>query len=606
MINSSVVVYVGDPVIVPGDVTVTIDCGYLIDTISDSNFCINWLKDGNPIITNTSCVKVSVDMRHLMVSSDYLCKYGIPTIIDSYAILRTDATFECKISRTIKLDVNEETSDQANAGNEFYLGFFQNSYSRYCEAEKYPPIIWITTPETTSVSFVMTTHDKTIYSGMVCPNSVTYITIPLDLIVSESAPETISERYKGIRIKAEHNRKIIVFGQHEELGSNDAYVALPVIRLPFVMNFEYILVSVYGDTGTTFEMKDSVGLIIGTLDNTKVTIVPPRSVFIRHDLAPVRIFYSGLSAHLNTITIHKYQTFYLQALGGDISGTRIISNKPVSVFSGHECANVPVHSYACDMLIEQIPPTYTWGNEVATIPLITKANDVIKIIASQDSTTVDVTYTDYVTGSVTSTSTFSLNSGQFKELTVGDYALIKSNHPIAVFQISTSGYTDNNLKSDPFLLMVPSRKQYLNSHTITTAPFQHDLEETISNFVAYTHYINIAVPAEFFNANQIVMNDRAIDISMLKPIRFSNNRIWGYGVQLKVEPGVYVIKHLNRNAVLSVVVYGFASQMSYGYYGGLHYPTISNGEVTCHICSQLIITNFTKFCLHRCHCCAVF
>ena len=55
----------------------------------------------------------------------------------------------------------------------------------------------------------------------------------------------------------------------------------------------------------------------------------------------------------------------------------------------------PTYSYGCDMLIEQIPPTYTWGTEVVTIPLKTRAYDVMKIIASRDSTTVDVTYTDY-------------------------------------------------------------------------------------------------------------------------------------------------------------------------------------------------------------------
>ena len=76
------------------------------------------------------------------------------------------------------------------------------------------------------------------------------------------------ERYKGIHIKAEHNRKITVFGQNEQLASNDAYIALPVVPLPSVMNLEYVLVSVYGDSGTPARMKDSVGLIIGTDDNT--------------------------------------------------------------------------------------------------------------------------------------------------------------------------------------------------------------------------------------------------------------------------------------------------------------------------------------------------
>lgn len=571
---SSLVVYAGEPIVVPGDISVTIDCGYLIDSVASSNLCINWFKNGNPIVANSSCIKVSVDMRRLTILSDDLCKPGYPPLAEGYFVLRNDGLYECKIFYTTGSNV-EQTVDQANAGNEFYLGFFQNRNSVYCEAEKYPPVIWVTTSESTPVSFVITIHNKTIYSGMVCPNSVTYINIPLDLIVSESAPVTISERFKGIRVKAEHNKKIIVFGQHEQLGSNDAYAALPIVSLPFVMNLEYILVSVFGDFGTTFRMKDSVGLIIGTEDNTKVTIVP--SVSIQHKLAVFGYFIPGF-LDFNTITIYRYQTLYLQVRGGDISGTRIITNKPVSVFSGHECANVPVTTYACDMLIEQIPPTYTWGTEVVTIPLRTRTSDVIKIIASQPSTAVDVTYTDYVNGRTTSIPTFSLNSGQFKELLAGGYAFIKSNHPIAVFQISRSSLTDNNLKSDPFMLMVPSRQQYLNSYTITTAPFRHELEGKIPNLAAYTHYINIAVPIAYFNPSKIVVNGKPVNASAFRPVRFSNNQIWGFGAQLELDPGVQVVKHLNHNAVLSVVVYGFASQMSYGYYGGLHFPSVSDGE----------------------------
>ena len=35
------VVYAGEPVVVPGDIDVVIDCGYLINTMPDSNFCIS-------------------------------------------------------------------------------------------------------------------------------------------------------------------------------------------------------------------------------------------------------------------------------------------------------------------------------------------------------------------------------------------------------------------------------------------------------------------------------------------------------------------------------------------------------------------------------------
>ena len=333
--------YGGYPVIAPRDVDLTIDCGYLIDTIPDSNFCMSWLKNGNAIITNSSCVKMSVDMRKLMISSDDSCIPGSPIVNDSYIILSNANIYECKISCAVELDVDEEAVSQANAGNEFYLGFFHNRYLYHCGDEKYPPIIWVTTLETTSVSFVISTHDRTIYNCTVCLNSVTYITIPLDLVVSESGPLTNYQRYKQIRIKAEHNRKLTVFGQNEQLASNDAYniIALPVVPLPLVMNLEYVLVSV-GDSGTPAGMKDSVGLIIGTEDNTGLTILPRTSIFIKHNLARYGFFVLGLPEHLNTITIHRYQTLYLQVHGRDISGTRIKTNKPISVFSGHECANV--------------------------------------------------------------------------------------------------------------------------------------------------------------------------------------------------------------------------------------------------------------------------
>ena len=41
----------------------------------------------------------------------------------------------------------------------------------------------------------------------------------------------------------------------------------------------------------------------------------------------------------------------------------------------------------------------------------------------------------------------------------------------------------------------------------------------------YTYYINIAMPAKFLKANQIMLNDSAIDILTFNPIRFANNNV---------------------------------------------------------------------------------
>ena len=318
------------------------------------------------------------------------------------------------------------------------------------------------------------------------------------------------------------------------------------------------------------QAKDSVALIVGTENDTELVIYP--SVVIRNGFAPAKTGYQfipGAPASLNTITIHRFQTFYLQVRGGDISGTRIIANKPISVFSGHECANVPLHNEPCDILIEQIPPIHTWGSEVVTIPLKTKGGDTIKVVASQDATKINVTYTNIYDGAVTRYPTFNLNAGQFRELLVKDFSLIESNHPIGVFQIGRSFGADNVVLSDPLMLLVAPYEQYLNSYAVATAPFEPLLTESLESRVAYINYTNIAVPAEFFDATLLVVNNKTASASDFKPIRRADNSIWGYGAQLLLDEGTQIIKHHNPNAVLSVTLYGFSNQQSWGCAGGI-------------------------------------
>ena len=137
------------------------------------------------------------------------------------------------------------------------------------------------------------------------------------------------------------------------------------------------------------------------------------------------------------------------------------------------------------------------------------------MFASQDSTTVNVTYTDTTSGMVTSDSfSFTLNHNGFRELggvslntigAIGDFALIQSNNPIAVFQFSRSFTTDNIILSGPFMLSVPSCEQYRDSYAVVTAPFDPSIEGTISGRVAYVNYTNIAVPAEQLITIQLIL-----------------------------------------------------------------------------------------------------
>ena len=439
------------------------------------------------------------------------------------------------------------------------------------------PVLWITTKESTSVKFEVFTIAGLFTSGVATPGKITYINIPIGFVVFDSTKDSEHTMFKGIHIKAEDNKRIIVFGQHEEIASNDAYLALPVISLPTGRSYEYIAASILGDSGTIAQNKDSVVLIIGTENNTEIILEP--SVVIRHLFAPVatgRQFIPNTPVQFRTVTIQRFQTFYLQVRGGDISGTRIIANKPISVFSGHECANVPLSSEPCDMLIEQLQPIDTWGTEVVTVPLKTKSGDVLKVFASQASTTVNVAYTNISSGTVTS-DRFTLGRNGFRELggislvatgAIADFSLIQSNNPIAVFQFSRSYVTDDNVISDLFMLSVPPCEQYRNMYSVATAPFNETIEGTISGRVAYVNYTNVVVSAEYFNASLITINNNPIDASDFRPIKRADKSIWGYGAQLLLDEGAQVISHSDPNAALSVTMYGFSNQMSWGYAGG--------------------------------------
>ncbi len=64
----------------------------------------------------------------------------------------------------------------------------------------------------------------------------------------------------------------------------------------------------------------------------------------------------------------------------DLTGTRIVSNKPVSVVAGADWTSV-AHPHMGDHLIEQMPSTASWGVEFVTVPIATRTSgDVFRVL----------------------------------------------------------------------------------------------------------------------------------------------------------------------------------------------------------------------------------
>ena len=130
------------------------------------------------------------------------------------------------------------------------------------------------------------------------------------------------------------------------------------------------------------------------------------------------------------IKLSRLETFQVEHTS-DLTGSKVTSNKPISVFSGNECANVPRNKRYCDHLVEHIPPTNTWGMRFITAPLRGRTSgDYFRILSANDSTAIRIN------GRLVKT----LDEGRWMEINVpsSQYQFIETSNPCLLVQFSKS------------------------------------------------------------------------------------------------------------------------------------------------------------------------
>jgi len=414
-------------------------------------------------------------------------------------------------------------------GSNYYIGFFQNNNGGSIS-------LYLTNTGSLDLFYTVEAPGARYYtSGTISTKNSAYVQLPSSLIAG-----SYNDQNKGIYLQT-NTTHVTVIGQnlYSHNTGGDTFLALPTVTLCITNQFLYYGISVYSGT------YDNVILIVGTENDTKMELTVTQSVSVRIDNS-INYLSSDVQYSFN---IRRLQTVYIGS-PRDMTGTRIVTDKPVSVFSGHECGYVRNNN--CEHLVEQILPTMYWGRTYYIAPLRGRNGYTIRVLAASNSTNV-VMYCDGTRSSYT------INAGKTFTVTRGALnCAIHSDKEILVAQYSHGYYHDYT--GDPMMMLVPAKVHYSNEINLST-----------SSSSGYNNYINIIVLKEYYQPYMMFLMTggvkRSLQSQSWTPIIFQKVTE-AYYTQLSVSQSAITIMHTNANALISVVVYGFRFGSGYGHSGG--------------------------------------
>ena len=415
----------------------------------------------------------------------------------------------------------------------------------------------VLTKSTTPVQFNISSSTGFNHTGTTTANAATFVTIPSNLQVRES---NYTYRHLGLHVTSSPSQPISVVLVGYTSTPRSTYLALPCHDQP---TDEYIYYGMSNDGGQNTNPYTfySQILLVGCRDNTTVTITPTQTIQLPQDPqesnSAIVTIIEGTSY---TVTLHSLQTLLIAVQYEDLSGTKIVSNYPLTVVGGHDCTLVPQPYGDCDPIATQAPPTLNWGTQFLLTPLQNRTNgQSFKLIASENDTNVNITCHQ-------SLNINSVSAGQviIFDVSASLFCYVHCSHPCYIAELAFGRHYPffDASYGDPLLMTVPPIRQYPHSVTFTTLPEMP------------TNFYSIAVPADAYFNGTVIING-VLTISNWFLILDSNGVISGYGYTTAAN-GSYTISHSHPNGKIYVSVYGFMLFGGYGYPAGMLLNSLAN------------------------------
>lgn len=260
----------------------------------------------------------------------------------------------------------------------------------------------------------------------------------------------------------------------------------------------------------------------------------------------------------------------------DLTGTEIISELPVAVFGGHECANVDLGIDRCDHIESQLFPVDTWGTRYIASKFVPRGGepDVWRVLASQDATTIELSLEFTNPGEQVhrgellneeGPARFRLNRGEFVEFQSKQAFVLEASAPVGVghYMVGSNWFTipricDQGVDAgnptgigDPALTIAVPVEQYRSDY-ILLVPQDYELD-----------YLNIIAP----EGASVWLDEQQVAQELFVPLEGSGYRI----ASLEIPDGPH---KLRGDQPFGLTAYGYDCHVSYAYPGGLNLESV--------------------------------
>ena len=425
-----------------------------------------------------------------------------------------------------------------SAGKEFIFGFLNNEMSQRAVTQCVPVEVYVSTIWPTSVHVTVSapsfTESREFYRFVIRKGIIKHVQMNCKLRNRGSNTSN-----KGILVQADHD--VIVYGINRQSLCTDGFHALPTD----VIGTKYFVLTYVNPYTTRYENNL---LVVGVRDFTSLRIKLANN-------PNVNVIFNNISYGRGDdidIILHRYKTVQIEAVG-DLSGSVVTSDKPVTVLSGNKKTIVRKDGIASgiDHLVDMLPPVDTWGKRYITFRIPDRYTDnVIKVISSANGNVINI-------NSCGNRTIYHLNMASFVEYYVPTtcHSYITASKAILVVQFTQSHLQNETLTPDPSMFVVPPIEQYNVDCAIS---FPYATNGTFENF-----FLIVIKESEKWG---LILDGKRLSSEQIRNIQpIMGTKYAGGFVYVGNDTEHHTLSHHSQIAVYGVIAYGRAMFESYAF-----------------------------------------